>query len=131
MSKIPLLILLAACGGSPEVAQPRPADRDTDEIPNANNTARNKRDADGSTVTPFDQSNAPEDIAITAQIRKEIVGDSSFSLDAQNIKIVTSGGVTVLRGVVRNAGEKERIEQLAKAIPNVRTVDNQLEIKVE
>jgi hypothetical protein len=92
------------------------------------NTAKNKVDRDGSTATPMDQSNSKADIDITASIRRAIMEDKSMSTNAQNVKIITAGGVTVLRGPVNTQAEKDAIEAKAKAVAGVTRVDNQIEV---
>jgi len=92
------------------------------------NTAVNKRDThDNSPPTAGDQSNKQPDIRTEADVRKAIVDDKSLSLQAHNIKVVTESGVVTLRGPVKSADEKRRIEQLAKNVHGVKTVKNELE----
>ncbi len=94
------------------------------------NTANNKADASGDTMTPFDQSEASGDIKITATIRRGIMDDTTLSMSAQNCKVITDKAqVVTLRGVVANQAEKERIGAIAAAVTGVTRVDNQLEIK--
>jgi hyperosmotically inducible periplasmic protein len=94
------------------------------------NTQRNVRDKDGTTLTPDDQKGDKKDIKITTQIRKALVKDKSLSVDAQNVKIITSNRVVTLRGPVENAGESMKLENIAKKTRGVIRIDNQLEIKV-
>lgn len=93
-----------------------------------NNTNINKRDRTGQTLTPLDQSNTKEDIYITQTIRKAIMKED-FSMDAKNIKIITRNGEVTLRGPVTNSTEVEKIVELAKAVPGIKILDNQLEVK--
>ena len=109
-----------------------PKDRDvTPPAPkDADNTAQNKSDRDSASPTPIDQSQAPEDLRITADIRKAILDDSSLSLDAHNCKIITtSGGFVILRGVTETQAEKDTIEARAKAVMGVTNVTNLLNVK--
>jgi hyperosmotically inducible periplasmic protein len=93
------------------------------------NTQRNVRDKDGTTLTPDDQKGNKKDIKITTKIRKALVNDKSLSIDAQNIKIITSNRVVTLRGPVESANESATLEKIAKQTRSVLRVDNQLEIK--
>jgi hyperosmotically inducible protein len=93
------------------------------------NSAKNERDRSGETKTSGDQSNSPEDTKITADIRRAIVKDSSLTMTAKNVKVITVGGIVTLRGPVNSAEEKTKIEQLAAAAANGAKIDNQLEIK--
>lgn len=92
------------------------------------NTNINKRDRNEQTLTPLDQSNAQSDIKITQAIRRSIMSQQ-LSTNAKNIKIVTQNGEVTLRGPVDNSAEIEKINALAKAVPGIKAVDNQLEVK--
>jgi len=96
----------------------------------ADNTARNSRDRDGATQTSGDQAENETDRQITAAVRQAVVGDSSLSTNAHNVKIVTSGGTLTLRGPVKSTEEKAAIEAKAKQVAGVTRVDNLLEIEV-
>jgi osmotically-inducible protein OsmY len=94
----------------------------------ADDTGRNTRDRDGSTLTPDDQSNRKSDVEITRLIRRAIVKDDSLSTNAHNVKIVTRSGAVTLRGPVASQEEKETVAKKAEAINGVSKVDNQLEV---
>jgi hyperosmotically inducible periplasmic protein len=93
------------------------------------NTERNVRDKDGTTLTPDDQKGNKKDIKITTKIRKALVKDELLSVNARNVKIITSNRVVTLRGVVENVDESTKLEKIAKKTRGVVRVDNQLEIK--
>jgi hyperosmotically inducible periplasmic protein len=93
------------------------------------NTERNVRDKDGTTLTPDDQKGDKKDVKITTKIRKALVNDKLLSVNAQNIKIITSNRIVTLRGIVENADESTKLEQIAKKTRGVLRVENQLEIK--
>ncbi len=97
--------------------------------PAVDNTGVNERDRGHANPTPLDQSNASSDVAITAAVRRAVVGDGSLSFLAKNVKIITNGGHVVLRGPVKSAQERQEIEAKARAVNGVVDVDNQLEIK--
>ena len=96
--------------------------------PNADNTKMNERDRH-STLTPVDQGGSEAERSITATIRRGVVGDSSLSFTAKNVKIITTGSKVTLRGPVNSAAEKANIEQRARQTAGVTDVDNQLEVK--
>ena len=96
--------------------------------PNADNTEKNTRDRDDQSQTATDQSNDPADIKITADIRKMVVKDDSLSMMAKNVKIITSGGVVILRGPVETEKEKATIESHAKH-GGAKKITNELEIR--
>ena len=93
------------------------------------NTARNVRDRDNLTMTPFDQGNGKADVDTTANIRKEIIAGKTMSVDARNVKIITNQGKVTLRGPVNTAEEKRLIDEIAKRIAGAENVNNQLEVK--
>jgi hyperosmotically inducible periplasmic protein len=93
------------------------------------NTQRNARDENGTTLTPEDQNETEGDINITADIRKSVVNDSNLSVNAQNIKIITRNGKVTLRGTVESTTESTKLQQIATQTPGVLGVDNQIESK--
>ena len=97
--------------------------------PAADNTEKNQRDRSGETKTSGDQSNSPEDLKITAAIRRAVVADDSLSTTAKNVKIITANEMITLRGPVNSAEEKTKIEQLAQSAAGNAKIDNQLEVK--
>jgi hyperosmotically inducible periplasmic protein len=95
----------------------------------ADNTGKNERDRSGETKTPIDQSNKPEDLKVTQDIRKAVMKDDSLKMNAKNVKIITADGKVTLRGPVNSEAEKTKIEALAKAAAGKMPVHNQLEVK--
>src|SRR5216684_4022303 len=75
--------------------------------------AINARDRKSDALTAADQSDKPEDIAVTQHIRQSIVADKNLSTDGKNVKIITIDGAVTLRGPVRDAFEKQLIEKAA------------------
>jgi sporulation protein YlmC with PRC-barrel domain len=102
----------------------------TDANAEPDNTARNVRDRDNSTLTPLDQGNSRADIDTTAQIRKEIIAADGMSMNAKNVKIITMNGHVTLRGPVNSADEKRQIGDIANRIAQSQNVDNQLEVQM-
>lgn len=93
-----------------------------------NNTEVNKRDRNDQTLTPMDQSNSKSDIDITQAIRKSIM-KQELSINAKNIKIITQNGEVTLRGPVNSNTEVKKIAELAKAVPGIKALNNELEVK--
>jgi hyperosmotically inducible periplasmic protein len=79
--------------------------------------------------TAQDQSNAPGDVRLTAEIRRALMRDKALSRQAKNITIVSSGGRVTLRGSVQTADEKARIEQLAQQRAGEQNVNSLLEAR--
>lgn len=98
------------------------------EINKADNTGMNKRDRDDRTVTPMNQSNNKEDLEITQAIRKSLM-KQELSTNAKNIKVITQNGDVTLRGPVNNKAELETITQSVKAVPGIKNLNNELEVK--
>ena len=98
------------------------------ETNKADNTDINERDRNQQALTPMDQSNTKADIKVTQAIRKSLM-EKEMSTNAKNIKIITRNGNVTLRGPVASAEEKREIAKLAKAVPGIKKVSNQLEVK--
>jgi hyperosmotically inducible periplasmic protein len=118
------LLMVVACASKPEqVDVVRKSSTDAD------NTARNSRDRDGATQTAGDQAENETDRTISANVREAVVADNGLSMNAHNVKIITSGGTVTLRGPVKSSEEKAAIESKAKQVAGVTRVDNLLEIE--
>lgn len=99
------------------------------ESPAVDNTKKNERDRSQQTKTSGSQSNNPDDVKLTAAIRRAVVGDQSLSMMAKNVKIITADGMVTLRGPVKSDAEKAKIAELAQSAANGARIDNQLEVK--
>src|SRR5882724_1832571 len=93
------------------------------------NTATNERDRSGETQTSGDQSNSSSDLKITQAIRQALMKDGEVSTTAKNIKIITANGQVTLRGPVKTAQEKSKIDQLARSAASSAKIENQLDVK--
>ena len=100
-----------------------------DDKTKADNTAMNERDRSGETQTSGDQSNNSADLKITQAIRQALMKDSELSMTAKNIKIITNNGQVTLRGPVKNAQEKAKIDRLARSAAGGAKIDDQLDVK--
>ena len=122
MKRLALFVLIGvACTGCERATK-------TDSVgTKPNNTAVNVRDRDNDVKTPIDQNENQADVNRTADIRKKVV-DTKMSVDAQNVKIITQDGRVTLRGPVKSADEKKRIEEIAHSVAGADNVDSQLEI---
>ncbi|MGD0119223.1 MAG: BON domain-containing protein [Candidatus Binatus sp.] len=92
------------------------------------NSAVNQRDRDQQNLTPIDQSNKPEDVKMTREIRRAIVKDDQLSMDAKNVKIITVDGAVTLRGPVKTEQEKADIAAKAAQLAGDSNVHNELEV---
>jgi hyperosmotically inducible periplasmic protein len=100
-----------------------------DDKTKSDNTAINERDRSGETQTSGDQSNNSADLKITQAIRQALMKDSELSTTAKNIKVITNNGHVTLRGPVKNAQEKAKIDQLARSAAGGAKIDDQLDVK--
>jgi len=78
-------------------------------------------------MTPMDQNKNKADINITADIRKRVV-ETTMSVTAHNVKIITQNGKVTLRGPVNTEQEKQDIEKIATEVAGADKVDSQLEV---
>ena len=120
------LVMMVACASKPEQVD---VARKPSTATDADNTGRNSRDRDGATQTAGDQAENETDRKISADVREAVVADNSLSMNAHNVKIITSGGTVTLRGPVKSNEEKAAIESKAKQVAGVTRVDNLLEIE--
>jgi osmotically-inducible protein OsmY len=100
-----------------------------DDKTKPDNTAINERDRSGETQTSGDQSNSSTDLKITQVIRQALMKDAELSTTAKNVKIITNNGQVTLRGPVKNAQEKAKIDQLARSAAGSAKIDDQLDVK--
>lgn len=119
---------LASAASEPATSKPTAAEKPMVRDGDASNTGINKRDRDDKNLTPMDQMNNKSDLNVTQEIRQALM-KGEFSMDAQNIKVITRNGKVTLRGPVKTAAELERINALVKAMPGIKSIDNQLQVK--
>jgi hyperosmotically inducible protein len=119
---------------SPPITPPPTRDTTGDITPppgtRPDNTAINQRDAADllKAKTPIDQNENKADIDITAKIRQRVVSEKDFSINAQNVKIITADGMVTLRGPVNSKTEHDTIERIAREVAGEGKVDNKLEV---
>jgi hyperosmotically inducible periplasmic protein len=93
------------------------------------NTRLNATERAAGELTADQQSNSKADVELISHIRRSIVKDSSLSVLAHNIKIISVNGAVTLKGPVKNNVEKASIGEKAEAIAGADKVDNQLEVE--
>jgi hypothetical protein len=111
--------------------QDRSANATATTPPDADNTAMNKQDRDGNTLTPIDQKEDSSDLAITASIRREILKTDGLSTNADNVKVITADGHVTLRGVVEDEAERDSVESIAERIAGADHVEDQLQVDAD
>jgi hyperosmotically inducible protein len=105
-----------------------PSPQSGQQQPAADNTKRNKGDADKDATTADQQKMNPEDRDTTKKIRAAIMKDKSLSTYAHNVKIITQNGKVTLKGPVRSGDEKSNIEAKAAAVAGAGNVSSQLTV---
>jgi hyperosmotically inducible periplasmic protein len=100
-----------------------------DEKSQPDNTKTNERDRSGETRTSGDQSNSSADLKVTQAIRQALMKDGELSTTAKNIKITTANGQVTLRGPVKTAQEKAKVDQIARSAAGGAQIDDQLDVK--
>ena len=104
------------------------ANNSNNSVP-ADNSAINARDRNAEAVTPEDQvRGSKRDVELTQRVRKELMQRDDLSVYAQNVKIVTIGGVLTLRGPVKSEDEKNRVASAARKVVGASNVRNELEV---
>ena len=111
---------------SPSAPATNPADRST--VTPADNSAVNARDDSPVAKTPIDQNENEADINITAEIRKRVLEQADFSVNARNVKIITADGKVTLRGPVTTEAERDTIKKIAEQVAGETKVESQLEV---
>ncbi len=119
---------LASAASDPATTKPAATEKPMMRDGDASNTGINKRDRDDKTLTPMDQMNNPSDLKITQEIRQALM-KNEYSMDAQNIKVITRNGTVTLRGPVKTAAELEKVSAMVKALSGIKSIDNQLQVK--
>jgi hyperosmotically inducible protein len=102
---------------------------DDNEKTKPDNTATNERDRSGEAKTSGDQSNSSADLKITQAIRQALMKDRELSTTAKNIKVITANGQVTLRGPVKTAQEKAKVDQIARSAAGGAQIDDQLDVK--
>lgn len=94
----------------------------------SDNTGRNVRDRNDTRVTADDQNMGGTEVQVLANIRREILANTTLSTNGRNVKIVVENKKVILRGPVESAAEKSWIEGTTAKVASGYVVVNQLEI---
>jgi osmotically-inducible protein OsmY len=68
------------------------------------------------------------DTELTQKIRKALVKDGSLSVNAHNVKIITTNGHVTLKGPVSSVREKDEVTELARSIAGKNFVTDELDV---
>lgn len=99
------------------------------ETKDVDNSAYIKKIEQHKEMNSQDQGGSKADIQLTQKIRQEVVKIDSFSTDAKNVKIISLNGKVTLKGSVKSAEEKSKIEQIAMKIASKNKVSSEITIE--
>jgi hyperosmotically inducible protein len=74
-----------------------------------------------------DGSSVTDDSAITAKVKSALAGDPRTQAHQVNVEV--REGVVQLSGFVDNSEAKSTAEELARSVDNVKSVDNEIDVK--
>ena len=86
-------------------------------------TGMNKS-ADKGSAQQQSASQTTDDSAITARAKAALGADSELA--SSKIDVTTSAGVVKLKGDIKSLALRRKAEALVKALPGVKSIDNQL-----
>ena len=69
------------------------------------------------------------DKEITKMVRDQLKQDTSITTPAENIRVVTVGGIATLRGTANTDADKDKIVSLARNSANGGTINDELKVK--
>lgn len=130
------VVALSGCDNAPDGRRSNTSNTTTDSVTRSNgnespapdNSAVNIRDRDEVAKTPIDQDEDLASVKTTAEIRKRVLAEDGFSVNARNVKIITGQGKVTLRGPVASKEERDAIERIAKEVAGADKVENLIEI---
>jgi osmotically-inducible protein OsmY len=96
--------------------------------PDADNTRQNKLHDGENAVTADQQKNNEQDVEIARKIRKSLTSEKNLSTYAHNVKIIAANGEVTLKGPVRSADEKRKVEEKAAEVAGKEHVKSEIEI---
>lgn len=140
LSSAAVLLGLVACGDDRHVASTDPRSESASQVTGqASEISREEKsdttvmgsapatDTTSSTSASTTLGAAVDDAQIVAKLKSEFAADTDIS--AMAIDVDSKDGMVTLSGMVPNTDAKVRADQIAKAMPEVKSVNNQLEVK--
>jgi len=140
LSSVAVLLALGACGDAREVASTDPRTESASQVTGQANEISKEEKSDTAVMgaapsSPAATSEASttalgekiDDTQIVARLKTEFAADKDIS--AMAIDVDSKDGVVTLSGTVPNSDAKVRADQMAKALKDVKQVNNQLEVK--
>jgi hypothetical protein len=117
------VVVLAAC------TKPIPPQEPVVVAPVASMPAGDAASAGMASSSPMAAGDAPtaDDLTVTTRVKTAFQGDSM--LKAQDIQITTTKGDVRLTGQVQKAEQKDRANELARTLPGVHSIHDELTLK--
>jgi osmotically-inducible protein OsmY len=88
--------------------------------------AATKSDSGSQTEASRSTGQVVDDAAITAKIKAALLADPDVS--ALKINVDTNQGAVKLKGEIKSLALRKKVEEIAKGVAGVRSIDNQLVI---
>lgn len=132
-SCVAVLLALGACGDREATTDPRAESSSQVTSQSTELSKQEKQDTtamgagQGSTGADTTLGQKVDDAQIVVKIKSEFAADKDIS--AMAIDVDSKDGVVTLTGSVPNSQAKVRADQIAKSMKEVRSVNNQLEVK--
>ena len=76
-----------------------------------------------------DQNTDARDVALAAEIRRDLVTDDMLTMRAKNATLIVSDGVVTLRGEVASQADHDRLVARVVSVPGVRRVEDRVRIE--
>lgn len=128
---IALAMACVACEMSehqPTIETVDKADRHGRNASDAGGAGGNMLERDQKTPTSWDQGENDADLTVTQNIRRALVKDSSLSISAKNITVITKNGVVTLRGSVNSNNELDTVLKIVNSSKGNARLENLLEV---
>lgn len=120
------LTALLSLGVGAQVAQS--ADTPAATHTEADNSKVNVRDQKSTALTSDNQTSKKDDVELIRKIRRSLTADSSLSVNAQNVKIISHAGNVILKGPVNSSDERAAVERVAQNIAGKENVASELTV---
>ena len=94
----------------------------------ADNSRANVRDQKSTALTSDNQTSKKNDVELIRKIRRSLTSDTSLSVNAHNVKIISHAGNVILKGPVNTVDERAAVERAAQNIAGKENVASEITI---
>lgn len=81
-----------------------------------------------SDVKASDQPQNERDVALTRDVRRELMLHKELSISAHNLTLVSENCLVTIRGTVPSTDEKSNVEQIARRVSGVGEINNLIQV---